>query len=56
MKFMLGTKGKMTQVFDEKGVVHAATAILAAPLTVTQVKTKEKDGYEAMQVGTGLPP
>ena len=54
MKFMLGTKGKMTQVFDEKGVVHAATAILAAPLTVTQVKTKEKDGYEAMQVGAGV--
>jgi len=51
---MLGTKGKMTQVFDEKGVVHAATAILAAPLTVTQVKTKEKDGYEAMQVGAGV--
>ncbi|MEK7601671.1 MAG: 50S ribosomal protein L3 [Patescibacteria group bacterium] len=53
-KFFLGTKGKMTQVFDEKGVVHAATAIVAAPLTVTQVKTKEKDGYEAMQVGAGV--
>ena len=54
VKFMLGTKGKMTQVFDEKGVVHAATAIVAAPLTVTQVKTKEKDGYEAVQVGSGV--
>ena len=54
MKYMLGTKGKMTQVFDEKGVVHAATAIVAAPLTVTQVKTKEKDGYEAVQVGSGV--
>src|SRR3989344_1241792 len=54
MKYMLGIKGKMTQVFDEKGVVHAATAIVAAPLTVTQVKTKEKDGYEAVQVGSGV--
>ena len=51
MKSMLGTKGKMTQVFDEKGVVHAATIVNAGPLTVTQIKTKEKDGYEATQVG-----
>lgn len=50
---MLGTKGKMTQVFDEAGVVHAATMIIAGPLTVTQVKTKEKDGYTAAQVGFG---
>lgn len=50
---MLGTKGKMTQVFDEKGVVSAATVINAGPLTVTQVKTKEKDGYAAAQVGFG---
>lgn len=53
MKFMLATKGKMTQVFDEKGVVCAATAILAAPMVVTQIKNKETDGYEAMQVGAG---
>ncbi len=51
MKFMLGTKGKMTQVFDEKGVVIPATIINAGPLTVTQVKTQEKDGYAAAQVG-----
>ena len=43
----------MTQVFDEAGVVSAATAITAAPLTVTQVKTIEKDGYAGVQVGTG---
>ena len=54
MKFMLGTKGSMTQIFDEKGVVHAATIIEAGPLTVTQVKTKEKDGYVAAQVGFGI--
>lgn len=53
MKFMLGTKGRMTQVFDEKGVVSAATVISAGPLTVTQVKGKEKDGYAAAQVGFG---
>ena len=41
----------MTQVFDEKGVVHAATIITAGPLTVTQVKGKEKDGYESAQFG-----
>ncbi len=51
---MLGTKGRMTQVFDEKGVVRAATVITAGPLTVTQVKGKEKEGYEAAQVGFGV--
>ncbi len=50
---MLGTKGKMTQVFDEKGVVSAATIVNAGPLTVTQVKDKPKDGYQAAQVGFG---
>src|SRR5687767_6695867 len=51
MKFMLGTKGRMTQVFDEAGVVRAATVITAGPLTVTQLKTKENDGYVAAQIG-----
>lgn len=50
---MLGTKGRMTQVFDDKGVVSAATLVIAGPLVVTQVKTKEKDGYEAVQFGFG---
>ena len=53
MKFMLGTKGRMTQVFDDAGVVRAVTIITAGPLTVTQVKGKETDGYEAAQVGFG---
>ncbi|MDP3646398.1 MAG: 50S ribosomal protein L3 [bacterium] len=53
MKFMLGTKGRMTQIFDEKGVVSAATVISAGPLTVTQMKNVEKDGYVAAQVGFG---
>ncbi len=54
MKFILGTKGKMTQVFDEKGAVSPATIITAGPMTITQVKTVEKDGYAGVQVGFGL--
>ena len=54
MKFILGTKGKMTQVFDEKGVVSPATIITAGPMTVTQVKTVENDGYAGIQVGYGV--
>ena len=43
----------MTQVFDKDGIVHAATLIQASPIVVTQVKTKENDGYNAVQVATG---
>ena len=43
----------MTQVFSEDGIVTPVTLIEAGPVTVTQVKTKEKDGYEAVQVGFG---
>ena len=50
---MLGTKGRMTQVFDDAGVARAATVIDAGPLTVTQAKTKDTDGYEATQVAYG---
>ncbi|MGC8880688.1 MAG: 50S ribosomal protein L3 [Minisyncoccia bacterium] len=53
MKFILGTKEKMTQVFSEKGEIIPVTVIKAGPLKVTQIKTKEKDGYEAVQVGFG---
>jgi large subunit ribosomal protein L3 len=53
MKFMLGVKGRMTQIFDEKGAVSAVTIITATPMTVTQVKTQEKDGYQAIQIGSG---
>lgn len=53
MKFMLGTKGRMTQVFNDKGVVSPATIITATPLSVTQVKTSASDGYNAIQVGYG---
>jgi len=53
MKFLLGTKQEMTQVFDESGRVRAATVIAAPKATVTQVKTKERDGYAAVQIGSG---
>ena len=53
MKFMLGVKGRMTQIFDDKGTVSAVTVITATPMTVTQVKTQENDGYQAIQVGAG---
>ncbi len=51
VKFILGTKGKMTTVFTEDGRAYAATVINAAPNVVTQVKTVEKDGYNAVQLG-----
>ena len=51
MKFILGTKGKMTTVFTEEGRAYAATVINAAPNIVTQIKTADKDGYDAMQLG-----
>ena len=54
MKFILGPKAGMTQVFDENGVCHAATILKVAPAKVSQVKTVEKDGYAAVQVASGV--
>ncbi len=53
MKYILATKEYMTQVFDTEGKVHPATVLSAGPNTVTQVKTVEKDGYNAVQIGFG---
>ncbi len=52
-KFIVGTKQEMTQVFTADGRVHPATIVATSPLTVTQIKTKEKDGYAAVQFGFG---
>ncbi len=49
----LGKKIGMTQVFREDGIVVPVTLIEAGPCIVTQVKTKESDGYEAVQLGFG---
>lgn len=51
MKGILGKKVGMTQLFDENGVVVPVTVIEAGPCYVTQVKTAETDGYNAIQVG-----
>lgn len=51
MKFILGKKIGMTRVFDKEGRVLPVTLIQAGPCFVTQVKTKEKDGYRALQIG-----
>jgi large subunit ribosomal protein L3 len=51
MKGILGKKVGMTQVFDDTGEVSPVTIIEAGPCYVTQIKTKEKDGYQAIQLG-----
>ena len=51
MKFILGTKLGMSQVFDEKGNVVPVTLVEAGPCQVLQIKTKDKNGYEAVQIG-----
>ncbi len=53
MKFLLGTKKEMTQLFDEQGRVFPATIVSAGPLVVTQIKTPDRDGYSAIQVAYG---
>lgn len=53
MKFILGKKLGMTQVFRADGTVVPVTRVKAGPCVVTQVKTKEKDGASAVQVGFG---
>jgi len=51
MKFILGKKLGMSQVFDEENNAIPVTVIEAGPCFVTQIKTKEKDGYKAVQIG-----
>ena len=53
MKALLGTKIGMTQIISEDGVAVPVTLIQAGPVTVTQVKTIEIDGYTAVQVSYG---
>ncbi len=54
MKFILGTKEQMTTIFSEDGRAFAATIVSATPTTVTQVKTKETDGYSSVVLATGV--
>ena len=53
MKGILGKKIGMTQIFTEVGAVVPVTVVEAGPVVVTQIKTVEKDGYNAVQVGFG---
>ena len=50
-KAILATKVGMTQIFNEDGVLTPVTVLQAGPCVVTQVKTADKDGYSAVQVG-----
>ena len=52
-KAILGTKIGMTQIFGEGGIVIPVTVVVAGPCVVTQKKTVETDGYDAVQVGYG---
>jgi len=51
---MVGRKLGMTQVFDEKGEALPVTVIECGPNVVTQIRTEENDGYEAVQLGFGI--
>jgi large subunit ribosomal protein L3 len=53
MKTILGKKIGMTQIFSENGEVVPVTVIEAGPVSVIQIKTKETDGYDAVQIGYG---
>ncbi|MGD9809112.1 MAG: 50S ribosomal protein L3 [Deferribacterales bacterium] len=50
-KAIIGKKVGMTQVFNEDGSVVPVTVVLAGPCVVTEVRTEEKDGYSAIQLG-----
>src|SRR3989338_868030 len=53
MKFILGKKLNMTQVFTAEGRHFPVTVVQAGPCKVTQVRNKDKDGYTAVQIGFG---
>lgn len=53
MKTLIGKKVGMTQIFDEKGRVIPVTVIEAGPCVISQVKSVETDGYNAIQLGFG---
>ena len=50
-KGILGRKVGMTQIYDEKGNIVPVTVIQAGPCHVLQLRTVEKDGYDAVQIG-----
>jgi len=52
-RFVIGEKVGMTQLFDEKGNLHAVSVVKAGPCKVVRVRTSEKDGYTAVCLGFG---
>ena len=52
-KGLIGKKIGMTQIFDEKGLVIPVTVIEAGPCVVAQIKSADKEGYNAIQLGFG---
>lgn len=54
MAFIIGRKLEMSQHFDEDGTVIPVTLVKAEPNVVSQVRTEEKDGYAAVQLGTDV--
>lgn len=53
MKFILGQKQEMTQEFKDDGTVAPVTIVKTGPCVITQVKTKDKEGHDAVQIGYG---
>ncbi len=53
MKFILGKKIEMSQIFGQDGAAIPVTLVEAGPCVLTQIKNQEKDGYVAVQVGFG---
>jgi large subunit ribosomal protein L3 len=53
MPGLIGKKVGMTNIYDEQGKNHPCTILEVGPCTVVQVKTEEKDGYNAVQIGYG---
>lgn len=53
LRFVIGEKLGMTQLFDEKGNLNAVSVVHAGPCKVVRVRTQEKDGYNAVAVGFG---
>lgn len=51
MTLILGRKLGMTQLFDEDGTQHGVTVVAAGPCVICQVRTQDKDGYDAVQLG-----
>ncbi len=54
MKFIIGRKLNMTQIYADNGAAVPATAVAVRGNVVTQIRTKDADGYEAIQVGEGV--